>query len=102
MEELPPPTPLDLGSNDPSTYHGIEVVVAADFSGVLSELLVKGIRDVVGWVSRDEEYTLPNFGQQHRQTAATENTGTETFDTKRHNYFSIGELQSHTTVHVHH
>lgn len=45
------------------TYHGEEVVIAFDLGRHLGELLVKCIRDVVGWVCRDDQNTLPPFGE---------------------------------------
>ena len=53
-----------------ATDHGVEVGEATDLCGVLVELLVEGIGDVVGGVSGDEENTVPHPRQQHCQTAA--------------------------------
>ena len=45
------------------THHGKEVVIAFDLGRHLGELLVKCIGDVVGWVSGDDQNTLPPLGQ---------------------------------------
>lgn len=45
-----------------STHHGEEIVIAFDLGGHLGELLVKCIRDVVGWVGGDDQNTLPPLG----------------------------------------
>lgn len=42
------------------TDHGVEVGEALNFGRVLGELLIEGIRDVVGWVSGDEQNILPH------------------------------------------
>ena len=39
----------------------------SDFGGIFVELLVKGVRNVVGGVSGYEQDTLPDPGQQHSQ-----------------------------------
>lgn len=55
--------PLPEWGGEPcSTHHGEEIVIAFDLGGHLGELLVKGIRDVVGWVGRDDQNTLPPLG----------------------------------------
>ena len=51
-------------------YHSIEVGIVPDFGWVLCELLVESIGDVVGWVSGDEQNTVPLLGQQSSQAAA--------------------------------
>ena len=53
-----------------ATDHGVEVGESTNLCRVLVELLVEGIRDVVGGVSGDEEHTFPHPRQQHCQTAA--------------------------------
>lgn len=54
------------------THHGEEVVEALDLSGHLGELLVKGIRDIVCWVSGDDKHRLPRLGELHGQATTVE------------------------------
>ena len=50
------------GAEPCCTHHGEEVVIAFDLGRHLGELLVKCIGDVVGWVSGDDQNTLPPLG----------------------------------------
>ena len=43
-----------------ASYHGIEVGEAIDLCGILVELLIKGVRYIVGGVCGNEQYTLPH------------------------------------------
>lgn len=50
------------GAEPCCTHHGEEVVIAFDLGRHLGELLVKCIGDIVGWVSGDDQNTLPPLG----------------------------------------
>lgn len=54
----------------PTTYHREEVVIALDLGGDLGELLVESVRDVVSWISGDDEDALSDSSKLYGQTTA--------------------------------
>lgn len=59
------------------TYHSKEVVVALNLSRYLWELLIEGIRDVMGRICGNDEDTLPDSSQLDSQTTARKKNNTE-------------------------
>lgn len=62
--------------HETTPYHGEEILVADYWLGVLRELLIEAVAEVVGWVGRYYEDLrgtlcyLSGLGQQHCQAAA--------------------------------
>ena len=76
------------------SHHSKEIVVVSDFGGIFVELLVKGVRNVVGGVSGYEQDTLPDPGQQHSQARTGQGRGGQGWDVGR------GQQGTHTGTYM--